>query len=291
MLKTRVIACVLYRDGVVVQSKAFSRYQVLGDPVTIVERLSGWACDELIYLDISRCRQPAGGRCDLGRRVAGSFHRVLGAVSRFAFMPLTVGGHIRSVKGAVERIESGADKVALNTAAVRDPRLVGQLARVLGGQCVVVSVDVRREGDDWRVFADGGRVAADGGVVTFCRRIEDHGAGEILLHAIDRDGAGTGYDLKLLETVAAAVSIPVVALGGVGAWSHMDEALRRVPVSGVAAANIFHYTENSMHNAKRYLYERGHNVRAPDLLDLDQLGGERLCAIASGASTPKSPST
>lgn len=272
MLKTRVIACVLLRNGAVVQSKGFKRYQMLGDPATIVERLSAWACDELVYLDISRSPVCDAGRRDLGRCASGGINEIIAHVSTKAFMPLACGGGIRDVDDAVSRIAAGADKIVINTQAVQDPSFVGRLARALGSQCVVVSVDVRAEGDDWRVFADGGRAASDWTVVDFCNRIQDEGAGEILLHSIDRDGAACGYDLPLIQAVTSAVSLPVVALGGVGCWDHFADAIELTDVSGVAAANVFHYTENSIHEAKKYLHNKGLNVRRPELLNIERAG-------------------
>lgn len=287
MLKTRVIACVLLRNGSVVQSKRFARYQMLGNPTTIVERLSGWACDELIYLDISRSPIHDSGRRDLNHAPSGDLTEIIRSVSTKAFMPLTVGGGITCVNDAVERIQSGADKIALNTHAVRNPKLISELAKMLGSQCVVVSVDVRHEGDNWRVFGDGGRIQSDYTVTEFCKRMQDAGAGEILLHAIDRDGLGGGYDLPLIETVTQTVTIPVVALGGVGKWEHFADAMRNAPISGVAAANIFHYTENSIHYAKKHLFENGFNVRRPQLLDADTLRGDFSCAIAAAVCIPR----
>lgn len=269
MLKTRVIACVLLRNGAVVQSKGFKRYQMLGDPATIVQRLSAWACDELVYLDISRSPVHRAGRRDLARSTPGDIIDIIAHVSTKAFMPLACGGGIRTVDDAASRIAAGADKIVLNTQAVHDPPLVARLARTLGSQCVVVSVDVRAEGDDWRVFADGGRAASEWTAVDFCRRVQDEGAGEILLHSIDRDGAAHGYDLPLIQAVTDAVSLPVVALGGAGCWHHLADAIQRTDASGVAAANLFHYTENSIHEAKKHLHQRGLNVRKPKLLDLN----------------------
>jgi len=266
MLKRRLIPVVLLRNGVVVQSKGFRRYQRLGDPVTIVQRLTDWAADELIYLDISR--EPAYdlGRDDLKAPNRTGILEILGDVARRCMMPLTFGGGIRTLADAAARVRAGADKFTLNSAALAEPALIGACAREFGAQCVVLSIDAKvRDAGGWEVFADGGRTPTGRDPVAWAAEAEALGAGEILINSIDRDGQGTGYDLALVESVAAAVGIPVIALGGAGSWEHFAEALARTRVSAVAAANIFHYSENSVYNAKQFLFAAGADVRAPSL--------------------------
>ncbi len=288
MLKTRLIPCVLLRNGLVVQSKGFRRYQLLGNPTTVVQRLSDWACDELIYLDISKDASYDLGRDDLNHPNRSDILDIISDVARRCFMPLTFGGHIRTLDDAAARIQRGADKIAINTQACREPEFITKCSRAFGAQCVVVSIDVRGDvASGWRVHTDGGREAAGRCPVEWARQVEQLGAGEILINSIDRDGLGQGYDLELVAAVAAAVTIPVICLGGVGTWDHLADAMRATDVSAVAAANIFHYSENSVYNAKKYLYEAGMNVRRPELLTTESVEEKPSCAIASGACTPK----
>lgn len=276
MLKTRLIPCVLLRNGLVVQSKGFRRYQLLGNPTTVVQRLSDWACDELIYLDISRDTSYDLRRDDLNHPNRGDILEIIADVARCCFMPLTFGGRIRTLDDAAARIERGADKIMINTQACLDPEFITRCASAFGSQCVGVCIDVRDDGATGRqVYADGGRRATGKCPFDWARQVEQLGAGEILIHAIDRDGSGQGYDLDLIAKVTAAVSIPVIALGGVGAWEHFAEVIRATGVSAVAAANIFHYSENSVYNAKKYLFDAGLNVRRPALLLTERIEGAR----------------
>lgn len=274
MRKKRLIPVVLLRGGMVVQSKAFKRYQALGNPATMVGRLSNWSSDELIYLDISREAGYDLNRDDLKYQNRNDFLEILSDVAAKCFMPLTVGGGIRSLEEARLRIRAGADKIAVNTGAFRDPALLSRCAAEFGCQAVVLAVDARRrEGGGWEVFVDGGRMATGRDPAAWALEAQERGAGEILLGSIDRDGAGSGYDLDLIARVAQKVKIPVVALGGVGNWDHLAQGLD-AGADAVAAANIFQYTENSVHLAKEHLYRRGYPVRRPRVRTLVSEGAE-----------------
>jgi cyclase len=267
MLKTRLIPVVLLRNGLVVQSKGFKRYQALGNPTTVVSRLSDWASDELIYLDITRDAGYDLRRDDLNTPNRDNILDIVEDVARRCFMPLTFGGGIRTVADAAARLERGADKIAINTEAFTRPAFITECAQAFGSQCVVVSVDVKQtENWRWEVAIGGGQRLTGRSVSDWVREIEARGAGEILINSVDEDGKGQGYDLDLLRTVASSVSIPVIGLGGVGQWSHFADAIRDTGVRAVAAANIFHYSEQSVLKAKKYLYEAGLNVRRPELL-------------------------
>lgn len=263
MLKNRLIPVVLMREGVCVQSKGFRRYQRLGDPTTIVQRLSDWASDELIYLDISRRGAYDLGRDDLHSANHGDVLSILEEITRRCFMPLTFGGGIRSLEDMEQRVCRGADKVAVNTAPLLDPGMIDEAARRHGSQCIVVNIDARRnEKGNWSVFSHGGQRETGRTVREWAREAVDRGAGEILIQSIDQDGRGQGYDTGLIREVCEAVPVPVIALGGVGEWSHFEAALA-AGADAVAAANIFNYTENSVYRAKRYLFEAGGNFREP----------------------------
>lgn len=288
MLKTRLIPVVLLRNGVVVQSKGFNRYQMLGNPTTVVQRLSDWASDELIYLDITRDAGYDLGRDDLNDPNRHDILEIVSDVATHCFMPLTFGGGVRSLDDAAARLQHGADKITINTRALEEPSFISDCARAFGSQCVVVSIDVRaRDAGSWQVCGDGGRLPARIDAITWAREAERRGAGEILINSIDRDGSHRGYDIELVGAVANAVSVPVIALGGVGDWAHFVELVQQTNVSAVAAANIFHYSEHSVYRAKKYLFARGLNVRPPQLLTLDSQEREEPCVTAGGVSIPR----
>ena len=265
-LKSRIIPVVLLRNGVVVQSKGFKRYQRLGNPTTIVRRLSNWLADELIYLDISSQQIYDLGRDDLNFPNRRSILEILQDVAKHCFMPLTFGGGIRTFDDVLARTRAGADKVAVNTQALNVPSFVDVCAKEFGSQCIVVSIDALRGANgSWEVYAQGGKVPTGRHPAEWAAEVESRGAGEILLNSIDRDGSGKGYDNALNRAVVGAVKIPVIACGGVGEWAHLAQGIIEGGASAVAAANIFHYTENSVYEAKKYLCERGLNVRKPTL--------------------------
>lgn len=268
MKKNRLIPVLLLRNGWLVQSKQFRRYQNLGNPITAVKRLSEWASDELIYLDISHDDSHDLRRDDLGHPNRHSFFEIIEDVSKVAFMPITVGGRIRTLQDIEKRLSIGADKVSINTIALEEPQFIEVAAKEFGSQCIVLSMDVKREGESLSVMSHGGRKITSYDPVNWAKRVEQLGAGEILLNSIDRDGARNGYDLELLNRVTGSVKIPVIACGGVGEWTHFEEGLRKTGVDAVAAANIFHYSDQSVFLAKKYLFEQGLNVRRPDLLEI-----------------------
>lgn len=266
MKKKRLIPVLLLRNGWLVQSKQFRRYQNLGNPVSAVKRLSEWASDELIYLDISRDDSYDLRRDDLGHPNRHSLFEIIEDVSKVAFMPITVGGGIRTIQDIEMRLALGADKISLNTMAVEEPKLVELAAREFGSQCIVVSIDAKMMEEGYRVATRGATQVTTYSPQDWAKKLEQLGAGEILLNSVDRDGMKNGYDLELLDQVAGSIGIPVIACGGVGDWEHLAEALEQTCVDAVAAANIFHYSDQSVYLAKKFLYERGLNVRRPDLL-------------------------
>ena len=271
MLKPRLIPVLLFKNGVLVRSQHFDFFQSTGDPIGQVERFTQWKADELIYLDISRddiynaqgTMQNIGSTTsgkDTGAAASHNFIEVIQAVAKKCFVPLTVGGKIRTIDDIRVRLKSGADKVSINSAALENPAFITEAARVFGSQCIVVSIDVRKSVDGWEVYSHNGERATGRQVVAWAVEAAERGAGEILLGSIDRDGAGDGYDTELVSAVAHAVSVPVIALGGVGTFEHFVKGLH-AGASAVAAANIFHFTEQSIINAKRYLQQSGVVVR------------------------------
>lgn len=268
MKKRRLIPVLLLKDGWLVQSKGFNRYQNLGNPITAVKRLSEWASDELIYLDISRRDEYDLRRDDLNHPNRRNILNIIEDVSKETFMPITVGGRIRSLKDIEVRLSKGADKVAINTKPLEDPRFISEAAKEFGSQCLVVSIDVKTVNGRPTVMTDGGRSPTEHAPTGWARTAQESGAGEIFLNSVDRDGAKTGYDLILVDEVVKAVKIPVIACGGAGEWKHFGEVLSQTAVDAVAAANIFHYVDQSVYLAKKYLFEHKFDVRNPDLLVL-----------------------
>lgn len=251
MLKKRLIPSLLVRDGRIVQSVQFRHTNVIGNVITAVDFFNGWAVDEIVILDVSRDHT---GRAE--------FLDIVDELSERCFVPLTVGGWIASIADIETLLEHGADKIAVNTHAFRNPAFITEAAKVFGSQCIVVSIDAKRgESGEPVVWIDRGRERTGVGAVEWARRAEQHGAGEILLTSIDNDGMRKGYDLPLMKGVSAAVGIPVIAFGGVGHWSHMVAGVKEGGVDAVSAGNIFHFTEHSTKKAKEYLREHGVDVR------------------------------
>ena len=261
MLKTRLIPVLLLKNGELVRSEDFSIHQIIGDPVHEVKRFNEWNVDELIYVDITQGEYNFRRRSDHKTKGLEDPLEILEAVSRTCFVPLTWGGRIRSFDDAVQRFQRGADKITLNTMLFERPDLVGDIAKRYGSQAVVASVDVMRyENGDLEVCRDGGAVKTGENPVEWAKVLEGRGVGEIFLQSIHKDGKGTGYDIKLIEDVCAAVEIPVIACGGVGVYEHYTKAVA-AGASAVAAANIWHFKELSDRNGKRALKRAGVNVR------------------------------
>jgi len=263
-----MIPVVLLKNGWLVQSIQFSTYLNLGNPFWAVKRLSEWASDELIYLDISRDNNYDLRRDDLGAPNRRSFLEIISDVASVTFMPITVGGRIRTLGDIEARLALGADKISVNTIAFEDPGFLELAASHFGAQCIVVSIDYKTVNGAMHVMVGGGDRDTGLDPVTWAREAENRGAGEILLNSIDRDGMKAGYDLDTIDKVSSAVKVPVVALGGVGKWEHFEEALNRTSVDAVAAANIFQHTDQSVYYAKQHLFEARCNVRQPMLITL-----------------------
>lgn len=268
MKKRRLIPILLLRNGWLVQSKQFKRWQNLGNPITAVKRLSSWASDELIYLDISRDDTYDMRRDDLGNPNRSSILDIISDVSKEAFMPITVGGRVRTLADIEQRLARGADKVAINTQALAEPDFIGKAAREFGSQCIVVSIDYRTVGNGPMVMTDYGRAETGHTPLAWAQRVEALGAGEVLINSIDRDGMRNGYDLETLSAISETLHIPVIASGGVGTWDHLAEGLSQTTVDAVAAANIFQFTDQSVFLAKKHLTLHGLDVRPAHLFSV-----------------------
>jgi len=250
MLARRIIPCLDVSGGRVVKGVHFESLRDAGDPVSQAARYDAEGADELVFLDISATHEERRTTMDMVSQVADT-----------VFIPVTVGGGIRSVSDGGEALRAGADKIAVNTAAGRDPALVDRLASSFGTQCVVAAVDAKRIGGRFTVMVTGGREQTSLEAIEWIRKLEALGAGEILLTSMDRDGTQAGYDLPLLRAAAAAVRIPVIASGGAGKLAHLAEALD-AGAHGVLAASIFHFQGCSIPEARAFLRSNGFPVRA-----------------------------
>jgi len=249
MLARRIIPCLDVKDGRVVKGINFLELRDAGDPVEQAAAYDAQGADEICYLDISASPE---GRSTLVDVVARTADQV--------FAPLTVGGGVRSVADAERLLEAGADKIAMNTAAIRDPDLITRCASRFGTQAIVVAVDAKRRPGGFEVYSHGGRTPEGLDALDWCRRIAELGGGEILLTSMDRDGTGRGYDTELVGTVAKLVSIPVIASGGVGELAHLAEGLE-AGADAVLAASIFHFGQHTIGEAKAFLAARGLEIR------------------------------
>lgn len=253
MLAKRIIPCLDVDRGRVVKGVNFVNLVDAGDPVENGKFYDSEGADELVFLDITA----SSDRRDI------ILHMVKG-VAEEVHIPFTVGGGIRSIEDVRLILENGADKISINTAAVQNPALITDSARRFGSQCILVAIDAKRNGrGSWTVYLHGGRTPTDIDAIEWAARVEELGAGEILLTSMDRDGTRTGYDIELTRTVADAVSIPVIASGGVGTIDHMYEGLTMGRADAVLAASIFHFREISIAEVKRELASRGVPVRYP----------------------------
>jgi cyclase len=255
MLARRIIPCLDVKDGRVVKGVRFLDLVDAGDPVEIAARYDAEGADELCFLDITASHERRSIILDVVARTAER-----------AFMPVTVGGGVRTVDDVRALLKAGADKVSINTAAVERPALVGEAAERFGTQCVVVAIDARRRvaadpGAGWEVFTHGGRTPTGLDAVAWAATMEVAGAGEILLTSMDRDGTRAGYDLELTRAVVERVGIPVIASGGAGTLDHLHEGLVVGGASAALVASIFHYGEHTIREAKEYLAARGVVVR------------------------------
>jgi cyclase len=250
MLTKRLIPCLDVKDGRVVKGVQFVGLRDAGDPVEAALAYDAQGADELVFLDITASHEGRATMLDVVRRTAEGI-----------YMPLTVGGGVRSLDDIRALLRAGADKVSLNTAAVERPALVGEAARAFGSQCIVVAIDARRGNGRWGVYTHGGRRAVGRDAVAWAREATEQGAGEILLTSMDRDGTGHGYDLALTRAVADAVTVPVIASGGAGTLEHLRQAVTEGAADAALVASLFHFGRHTIAEAKAYLGERGVPVR------------------------------
>ena len=250
MLKKRIVAVIVVKNGIVVQSRSFKHYMPIGRPRIVIEFLDDWGIDEVVLLDISAtrgCRDPDYAMVRDG--------------SAACHVPLTVGGGITSTEQILQLMHSGADKISLNQIALHQPAFLERAARTFGAQCVVASIDTVRVSGRHYVYDYLERKVLDVSAAEFARRLQEQGAGEILVNSVDRDGAQCGFDLDLINEVCAAVTVPVICCGGAGKPKDFIDVLELTRASAVAAANFFHFTEHSVTTTKAQISRRGISIR------------------------------
>ena len=250
MLKNRIIPCLDVKNGRVVKGINFVDLQDAGDPVEQAKIYSNGGADEICFLDITASNENRD-----------TIYNVVEKTSKKCFVPLTVGGGVRSVDDINKLLNCGADKVSINTAAVQNPEVVVESSKKFGSQCIVVAIDAKKNGDKWEIFTHGGRNNTGTDAIEFAKTMEDSGAGELLVTSMDRDGTQVGYDIELMFKISSMVNIPVIASGGVGNLDHLVDGIKLGNASAVLAASIFHYGKHSVKEAKEYLDSKGIPVR------------------------------
>ena len=250
MLKNRVIPCLDIKNGRVVKGINFVDLKDVGDPAEQAEIYSNGGADEICFLDITASSE--------NRDI---IYEVVKNTSKKCFVPLTVGGGVRSIDDINKLLNCGADKVSINTAAVKNPSLVEESSKRFGSQCIVVAIDSKKKKDRWEVYTQGGRTETGIDVLDFAKKMEDSGAGELLITSMDRDGTKKGYDIDLISKIEKSVNIPIIASGGVGSLQHLVEGIKEGGASAVLAASIFHYGIFTIKEAKNYLYKNKIPVR------------------------------
>ena len=250
MLKTRIIPCLDVKNGRVVKGVNFVNLVDAGDPVEAAQAYDEAGADELCFLDITASHENRSILLDVVRRTAEK-----------CFMPLTVGGGVRTNEDIKMLLDSGADKVSINTSAITNPNFIKEASKAFGSQCIVVAIDAKSDNDGWQIYTHGGREPTGLDPINFAKEAELLGAGEILLTSMDRDGTKKGYDLDLTKKVSNIVNIPVIASGGVGKPEHLHEGLKIGNASAVLAASIFHFGEFSIKEVKEYLKSKNISVR------------------------------
>jgi cyclase len=251
MLSKRIIPCLDVKGGRVVKGVNFVNLRDAGDPVEIAKKYSDEGADEVCFLDITASNEERKTMIDVVERTAGQ-----------VFVPLTVGGGVRTLDDVRQILLAGADKVSINTAAVKNPDFVKEAADKFGSQCIVVAIDARRSGENkWEVFTHGGRNPTGIDAVEWAKKMQQYGAGEILLTSMDKDGTKSGYDLPLTKTISRNLRIPIIASGGAGNLEHLSDGVKLGEADAVLVASIFHYGEYTIKEAKEFLSANGISVR------------------------------
>ena len=250
MLKNRIIPCLDVKNGRVVKGINFVDLKDAGDPVEQATIYSDGGADEICFLDITASNENRD-----------TIYEVVKRTSKKCFVPLTVGGGVRSIEDINKLLNCGADKVSINTAAVQNSKVVLESSKKFGSQCIVIAIDAKKKGKNWEIFTHGGRNSTGIDAIEYSKKMEECGAGELLVTSMDRDGTQVGYDIELMSKISSKVNIPVIASGGVGNLDHLVDGIKLGKASAVLAASIFHYGKHSLKEAKEYLDLKGIPVR------------------------------
>lgn len=268
MKKKRLIPVILIKNGWVVQSRGFSFYNNLGNPITSVKRLSEWGSDELILLDISKTDDYDTRRDDQNYPNRKSFLEIIEDVAKVSNMPLTIGGKITSIEDINIRLKLGADKVAINSAAFKDKEFLKSAIKEFGSQCIVCSVDLKKIDNDFYVYIHGGTQNTNVKSEVWLKELNQIGVGEVFLNFIDRDGKKNGYELEYVKNLNQKMKVPIILCGGAGNEQHFIDAINVTDVDAIAAANIFHYSDQSVFYTKKSLIKAGLNFRKPLIIEI-----------------------
>ena len=250
MLKKRIIPCLDVKNGRVVKGINFLDLKDAGDPVEQAKIYSDSGADEICFLDITATNENRE-----------TIYEIIKKTSKKCFVPLTVGGGVRSIEDISKLLNSGADKVSINTAAVQNSKVISESSKKFGSQCIVVAIDAKRKENSWEVFTHGGRKKTGVDVLDFAKKMEDFGAGELLVTSMDNDGTQNGYDIELISKISSSVNLPIIASGGVGNLDHLLKGIEDVKASAVLAASIFHYGKFTIRQAKEYLLSKNIPIR------------------------------
>ena len=250
MLKNRIIPCLDVKNGRVVKGINFVDLKDAGDPVEQAKIYSDGGADEICFLDITASNENRD-----------TIYEVVKRTSKKCFVPLTVGGGVRSIEDINKLLNRGADKVSINTAAVQNSKVVTESSKKFGSQCIVIAIDAKKKGKNWEIFTHGGRNSTGIDAIEYSKKMEECGAGELLVTSMDRDGTQVGYDIELMSKISSKINIPVIASGGVGNLDHLVDGIKLGKASAVLAASIFHYGKHSIKEAMEYLDLKGIPVR------------------------------
>ena len=250
MLKKRIIPCLDVKNGRVVKGINFLDLKDAGDPVEQAKIYSDSGADEICFLDITATNENRE-----------TIYEIIKKTSKKCFVPLTVGGGVRSIEDISKLLNSGADKVSINTAAVQNSKVISESSKKFGSQCIVVAIDAKRKENSWEVFTHGGRKKTGVDVLDFAKKMEDFGAGELLVTSMDNDGTQNGYDIELISKISSSVNLPIIASGGVGNLDHLLKGIEDGKASAVLAASIFHYGKFTIREAKEYLLSKNIPIR------------------------------
>lgn len=267
MKKRRLIPLILVKNGNVVQSRNFKKFQNIGNPFTSIKRCSEWGSDELIILDISR--DPIyDSREDTKFKKKNSFHEIIDEISKIVFMPLSIGGKIKSLFDIEQLLLKGADKVVINTEAFKNIDFIKIASKEFGSQCIIISIDVKKINNEYFVFIENGQTNTKMKLENYLKIVNNSCAGEVIVNSIDNDGTGVGFDIELINLVENNIDIPQICCGGAGNYDHFIEIARASKVDGIAAANFFQHVDQSVFFTKKKLFENKLNFREPKLVEV-----------------------